>query len=729
MQLAHRSRSTTTSRTSTSRRTTARPPASRPRRLLAVLAAVGVTAAGLLAGPGPAAATAPVPSPVVDSPNGRGNVIANLFQWTWDAVAAECTSSLGPAGYGYVQVSPPQEHVRGTAWWTSYQPVSYRIESKLGTRAEFARMVDTCRTAGVGVIADAVVNHTTGADQGSGTGVAGSSFGVDSFPGIYSGADFNDCRTDISNYSDRYQVQNCRLLSLQDLRTGSAYVRDRIAGYMNDLIDLGVAGFRIDAAKHIPAADLEAIRARLSDPDVYWVHEVIGAAGEPVRPSEYLGSGDSHEFDYARELRARFDGSIAGLRTVGDGKLPSGSAGVFVDNHDTERNGETMNYRWGAKYLLANTFMLSWPYGSPSVYSGYTWTDKEAGAPGATSTSVPDADCGSAAWTCTHDATEVRGMVGFHNAVEGTGVTSWWDDGGNHIAYGRGDVGYVTINNTASSVTRTYTTSLPAGTYCDVVAADDCSTTYAVSASGTFSATVPAYGALALLAADGDGGGDGGDDGDGDGDGGGDGDGDGDGGGEAGTTVYYATDAGWPAYRVHYRVGTGTWTTPPGESMSAACTGWVSREIETGGATLTAVFTDGAGTWDNNGSADYTLSGPQVAVRAGQVTAGDPCATPDDGDATGETTVSVRATTTWGQDVRLVGSLPELGSWAPQQGVRLGADSYPTWTGTVDLAPGTTFTYKYVKVGGAGSVVWESGGDRTATVGPDGSLDLDDTWR
>ncbi len=75
-------------------------------------------------------------------------MILNLFQWTWDSVAAECTSTIGPAGFGYVQVSPPQEHIQGTAWWTSYQPVSYKLESKLGTRAEFQRMVSTCKAAG-----------------------------------------------------------------------------------------------------------------------------------------------------------------------------------------------------------------------------------------------------------------------------------------------------------------------------------------------------------------------------------------------------------------------------------------------------------------------------------------------------------------------------------------------------------------------------------------------------
>src|SRR5690606_3064612 len=160
---------------------------------------------------------------------------------------------------------------------------------------------------------------------------------------------------------------------------------------------------------------------------------------------------------------------------IGAGKLPSDRAGVFVDNHDTERNGETMNYQWGAKYVLANTIMLSWPYGSATVYSGYEISDPDAGVPGATDASVHDADCD--VFTCTQRRTEIQGMVGFHNVVSGTEVTNWWDDGANHIAYGRGERGYVAINNTDSAVTRTYQTSLPAGTYCDVVAASDCSVT------------------------------------------------------------------------------------------------------------------------------------------------------------------------------------------------------------------------------------------------------------
>jgi len=31
------------------------------------------------------------------------DVVAQMFEWDWDSVAAECTDFLGPAGYGFVQ--------------------------------------------------------------------------------------------------------------------------------------------------------------------------------------------------------------------------------------------------------------------------------------------------------------------------------------------------------------------------------------------------------------------------------------------------------------------------------------------------------------------------------------------------------------------------------------------------------------------------------------------------
>ncbi|WP_185912062.1 alpha-amylase family protein [Streptomyces sp. WAC08452] len=432
------------------------------------------------------------PTATQAAPPGTKDVTAVLFEWKFASVAKECTDTLGPAGYGYVQVSPPAEHIQGGQWWTSYQPVSYKIAGRLGDRAAFKNMVDTCHAAGVKVVADAVVNHMS---AGSGTGTGGSTYGKYDYPGLYSSSDVDDCRSEINDYRDRYNVQHCELVGLADLDTGEDYVRGKIAGYLNDLLSLGVDGFRIDAAKHIPAADLANIKSRLSNPGVYWKHEVIYGAGEAVQPTEYTGSGDVQEFRYAYDLKRVFTNeNLAYLKNYGEGwgYLNSGVAGVFVDNHDTERNGSTLNYKDGANYTLANVFMLAWPYGAPDVNSGYEWSNHDAGPPNGGQVNA----CWQDGWKCQHAWPEIKSMVAFRNATRGQAVTNWWDNGNDAIAFGRGSKGYVAINHESGALTRTYQTSLPAGTYCDVQSGKPVS----VNGSGQFTATLGANTALALYA-------------------------------------------------------------------------------------------------------------------------------------------------------------------------------------------------------------------------------------
>ncbi|MDQ0796734.1 carbohydrate-binding module family 20 domain-containing protein [Streptomyces sp. B1I3] len=426
------------------------------------------------------------------APPGEKDVTAVMFEWKFASVAKACTESLGPAGYGFVQVSPPQEHIQGSQWWTSYQPVSYRIAGRLGDRTAFANMVSTCHAAGVKVIADSVINHMS---AGSGTGTGGSSYTKYDYPGTYSAGDMNDCQSQITNYGDRANVQNCELVGLADLDTGEEYVRGRIAGYLNDLLSLGVDGFRIDGAKHIPATDLANIKSRLSNPGVYWKHEAIYGAGEAVSPSEYLGSGDVQEFRYGRSLKQVFKNeNLAGLKNFGEGWgfMESGRSAVFVDNHDTERGGDTLNYKDGADYTLASVFMLAYPYGSPDVHSGYEWSDKDAGPPNGGQVNA----CYSDGWKCQHAWTEIASMVGFRNATRGQAVSNWWDNGGDQIAFGRGTKGYVAINHEGSPLTRTFQSSLPAGDYCDVQSGKGVT----VNGSGQFTATLGANTALALHA-------------------------------------------------------------------------------------------------------------------------------------------------------------------------------------------------------------------------------------
>ncbi|WP_435887670.1 alpha-amylase family glycosyl hydrolase [Streptomyces antimycoticus] len=424
------------------------------------------------------------------TPPGTKDVTAELFEWRYDSVAKECTSTLGPAGYGYVEVSPATEHIQGGQWWTSYQPVSYKIAGRLGDRTAFKNMIDTCHSAGVKVVADAVINHMS---AGSGTGTGGSSYTKYSYPGIYQAQDMDDCTSQISNYQDRWNVQHCELVGLADLDTGESYVRTRIAQYLNDLLSLGVDGFRVDGAKHIPTEDLAAIKGQLSDPGVYWKQEVIYGEGEAVSPTEYLRNGDVQEFRYGRDLKRVFQGEkLAHLKNFGEGwgYMASGQSGVFVDNWDTERNGSTLTYKNGADYTLANVFMLAWPYGSPDVHSGYEFSDNDAGPPNGGSVDA----CYQDGWKCQHKWPEIMSMVALRNTARGASVTNWWDNGDNAIAFGRGDKAYVAINHESGSLTQTFQTSLPAGGYCDVQSGK----AVTVDSSGKFTATLGANTAVAL---------------------------------------------------------------------------------------------------------------------------------------------------------------------------------------------------------------------------------------
>ncbi|MEU9118278.1 alpha-amylase family protein [Streptomyces sp. NPDC048506] len=421
------------------------------------------------------------------TPPGEKTVTVTLFERKYVDVAKACTDQLGPAGYGYVEVSPASEHIQGDQWWTSYQPVSYKIAGRLGDRDAFASMVKACHGAGVKVIADAVINHMA---AGSGTGTGGTQYTKYNYPGYYQDWDFHGCRRSISDYTNRDDVQNCELVGLADLDTGSDYVRTTIAKYLDDLRSLGVDGFRIDAAKHISATDVAAIKGKMRDPG-HWVQEVIYGAGEAVRPDEYTGIGDVDEFRYGSHLKSAFQsGNIAQLKSVADGKLAGDKARTFVDNWDTERNGSTLTYKDGAAYTLANVFMLASPYGSPNVYSGYEWSDKDAGPPS-----------GSGGWTDEHARREITGMVGFRNAVGSAELTDWWDDGGSAIAFARAGKGFVALNNGDGELKQTFATSLPAGTYCDVVHAAPSSCdghTVTVGNDGTAQLTVPARSAVAL---------------------------------------------------------------------------------------------------------------------------------------------------------------------------------------------------------------------------------------
>lgn len=455
----------------------------------------------------------PTPTATAEAPPPR-TVFVHLFEWKWDDIAQECTNFLGPNGFSAVQVSPPNEHADhrlisgynaegkdlSYAWWARYQPVSYEIISRSGDLQAFQNMVDTCQAAGVDIYVDAIINHT--AAWHTGVGIGGSTYDVNSlsYP-MYSSWDFhNHCDINGEDYSAHpdpvinaqraWRVQNCRLVALPDLNTGSEYVRSTIANYLQTLVDMGVAGFRLDAAKHMNPADIDNILGRVQG-DFYVFQEVIDPGGQSVSSWDYIGIADVTEFQYSERIGHVFaQGQLAwfnGQNMFGEGWgfLPSDRAVVFVDNHDNQRGhgmAAQVTHRSGQLYDLANVFMLAWPYGYPKIMSSYEWGgwNDNQGPPHdgqGNTTPVYNADgtlnCFGNDWVCEHRWRPIKNMVAFRNyTASDFTVNNWWSNGNNQIAFSRGDKGFVVINREGGQLNQWLQTGLPAGTYCNVIAGD-----------------------------------------------------------------------------------------------------------------------------------------------------------------------------------------------------------------------------------------------------------------
>ena len=108
-----------------------------------------------------------------DYRKGQKGAIVEFFGWPHAAVEQEC-AFLAQAGYLGAKLFPPQEQVMSTQpfqnnlnpWYFMYQPVSYRLTGRMGTRDELRTLIRTCRKLGVRVYADAVVRRVGGGRRG-----------------------------------------------------------------------------------------------------------------------------------------------------------------------------------------------------------------------------------------------------------------------------------------------------------------------------------------------------------------------------------------------------------------------------------------------------------------------------------------------------------------------------------------------------------------------------------
>ncbi|KAI5981706.1 glycoside hydrolase family 15 protein [Pisolithus albus] len=91
-------------------------------------------------------------------------------------------------------------------------------------------------------------------------------------------------------------------------------------------------------------------------------------------------------------------------------------------------------------------------------------------------------------------------------------------------------------------------------------------------------------------------------------------------------------------------------------------------------------------------------------------------------------TFNVDATTAFGENIYLTGSLPALSSWDASTAIPMSSANYPIWSTTASLPPDTPIQYKYIRKD-ANSVTWESDPNNAFTTVASGSQMLDDLWR
>jgi alpha-amylase len=282
-----------------------------------------------------------------------------------------CT--LADQGYSHVQISPAQQSNKGNEWWKRYQPVNYAVIDGLGTENDLKQLTKKAHSCNVKVIADVVFNHMANLDDNDGIE------DVSKFPNL-SPDDFNTKSTsnpiqklcDI-NYSDGNTGSevNCWLGGLPDLKFTDR-VKTIQKAHLKKLLDLGVDGFRFDAAKHMPK---EVVKEYIdfinneSNGKTWNYLEVIEDNDTKAEDYNWIAAVEDFVLYNSMKNAFTFGGNLQSLPTsaVNDPRSVT-----FGRNHDTirELNPQALNpFDDITDSYLATAYVLARQDGTPLIFN------------------------------------------------------------------------------------------------------------------------------------------------------------------------------------------------------------------------------------------------------------------------------------------------------------------------------------------------------------------------
>ncbi|KAI8951091.1 alpha-amylase [Xylaria longipes] len=169
-------------------------------------------------------------------------------------------------------------------------------------------------------------------------------------------------------------------------------------------------------------------------------------------------------------------------------------------------------------------------------------------------------------------------------------------------------------------------------------------------------------------------------------------------------------------------------------SLGSDYTGFTANQALTEVLSCASVTTDGSGTLSFSQGSETKVFFPTAKLAGSGVCNGGSGGGGGSGCTSVPVTFNEIVTTSVGQTIKIVGSVPELGSWTTSKAVALDASQYTSanhlWRTTVNIAPGSVVQYKYINVASNGAVTWESDPNRSFTVPTTcAGVTQSDTWR
>lgn len=415
-----------------------------------------------------------------------------LHVWSWNfPTIAKNMKTIADAGFTMLQTSPVQQHFnpegkitkifdgggKDGSWYYYYQPTDWKIGNAIvGTREQMKEMMDSAAKYNVQVLVDVLPNHTA--------------FDVDAvsddFYKAVGGRDrmfHSKGLTPINNYNDREQCTLWAMGSLPDVNTENPDFQKYYLTFVNDLLSLGVHGFRYDTAKHIgvhsdPVDTASGVKENdfwdvvtgrksvkgvsLSQPyDSLFVYgEVLQDKNVPeLEYADYMGQTASGYGHVLREALAK--GSVNGLDIVSwHHQAAPEYLTTWVESHDTYCNAHESASLTDDQIRTGWVFLTARQNGVPLFFSrpmGSTrenyWGDNVIGARGNDEFFHP----------------EVVAVNKFRKAMSGQKEDLQFSPDGSILLVNRGKKGAAVVNISSVAGFVDLPTGLPDGVYTDVV--------------------------------------------------------------------------------------------------------------------------------------------------------------------------------------------------------------------------------------------------------------------